>query len=138
MKGPSPSSARTHAADKPSRFLQQIQKQTGAKIDIPKAEESASAGSGNGTITIDIPIEGNAIGVDSPGKIHLRVRGTQDQVEDAKKQLEHRAKVFDNSITESIQVDKKHHRALIGAGGKSKSGGMRVSLLLTFYRRQYP
>ena len=124
--------------DKPGRFLQQIQKQTGAKIDIPKVEESPLAGSGNGTITIDIPIEGNVIGADSPGKINVRVRGTPKQVEDAKKQLEHRAKVFDNSTTKSIQVDKNHHRALIGAGGWLKPIGMRVSSLLTFRRRQYP
>lgn len=124
--------------DKPGRILQQIQKQTGAKIDIGKAEESTSAGSSNGAITIDIPIEGNAIGADSSGKINVRVRGTQKQVEDAKKQLEHRAKVFENSITESIQVDKKHHRGLIGAGGKFRLLGMPVSLLLTFHRRQYP
>lgn len=106
---------------KPGNVLQQIQKQTGAKIDIGKAEESASAGSGNDLVTIDIPIEGNAIGADSSGKINVRVRGTQKQVEDAKKKLEHRAKVFDNSSAEPIQVDKKYHRALIGAGGEFRS-----------------
>lgn len=128
---------RAQVVNKQGRFIQQIQKQTGAKIYILKAEESSLPESGNGTITIDISIEGNAIGADSPGKINIRIRGTQKQVEDAKKQLQHRAKAFDNSITESIKVDKNHHSTLIGAGGQFNPMRMRMSLLLTFHRRQY-
>ncbi len=69
--------------------------------------------------TIDVP--GVRDAVDPSGRAEIRLKGTKKQVEDAKKLLEQRAKVFDENITKSIEVDKKYHKALIGSGGKSYS-----------------
>lgn len=98
------------------REVESLRLATGAQIDVPGQK--------------DVP--------DSSGRIHIRIKGTQKQVEDAKKQLEQRAKVFDNSITKSIKVDKKYHKTLIGGGGKSNPVRLCVTLLLTFPRLQYP
>ncbi|KAH0246011.1 hypothetical protein KCU84_g25015, partial [Aureobasidium melanogenum] len=38
-------------------------------------------------------------------------------VEDAKKQIEEAAKVFDSTVTRTLDVEKKHHRNIIGGGG---------------------
>lgn len=81
------------------REMESIRETTGARIDVPGNREAA----------------------DSTGRVELKIRGTKKQVEDAKKLLEQRAKVFDSSITKSIDVDRKYHKALIGAGGKPNS-----------------
>ena len=69
--------------------------------------------------TIDVP--GVRDAVDPSGRAEIRLKGTKKQVEDARKLLEQRAKVFDENITKSIEVDKKYHKALIGGGGESHS-----------------
>lgn len=81
------------------REMEGIRETTGARIDVPGNREAA----------------------DSTGRVELKIRGTKKQVEDAKKLLEQRAQVFDASITQSVDVDRKYHKALIGAGGKSNS-----------------
>lgn len=81
------------------REMESIRDTTGARIDVPGNREAA----------------------DSTGRVELKIRGTKKQVEDAKTLLEQRAKAFDASITRSIDVDRKYHKALIGAGGKSNS-----------------
>jgi predicted PilT family ATPase len=78
------------------REVENLRLATGAQIDVPGHRDAA----------------------DSSGRMQIRIKGTKKQVEEAKKQLEQRAKVFDNSITKTIQVDKKYHKALIGSGGK--------------------
>lgn len=82
------------------REVESLRLTTGAQIDVPGHRDVA----------------------DSSGRIHIRVKGTKKQVEEAKKQLEQRAKAFDNTVTKSIHVDKKHHKALIGSGGKLHNG----------------
>ena len=76
--------------------MESIRESTGARIDIPNNREAA----------------------DPSGRVELTLRGTKKQVEDAKKLIEQKAKVFDATVTKSIDVDKKYHKALIGAGGK--------------------
>ena len=78
------------------REMDNIRQQTGAKIDVPNAREAA----------------------DPSGRVELKIKGSKKQVEDAKKLLLERAKVFDDSTTKVVNVDKKHHRTIIGAGGK--------------------
>ena len=77
------------------REMESIRESTGARIDVPGNREAA----------------------DSSGRVELKIRGTKRQVEEAKRLLEQRAKVFDESITKSLDVDKKYHKALIGSGG---------------------
>lgn len=77
------------------REMESMRMATGAQIDVP----------------------GNRDLADPSGRIEIRLKGTKKQVEEAKKLLEERAKIFDDSITRSIDVDKKYHKALIGGGG---------------------
>ena len=77
------------------REMENIRQMTGAKIDVPGSRDAASP----------------------TGRVELKVKGTKKQVEDAKVLLQQRAKIFDESTTKVIDVDKKHHRAIIGAGG---------------------
>ena len=79
------------------REMESIREITGAKIDIPGSREAA----------------------DPSGRVELKVKGSKKQVEDAKKLLEQRAKAYDDTITKSLDVDKKYHKALIGSGGKN-------------------
>ncbi|KAI9795253.1 MAG: hypothetical protein M1833_007275 [Piccolia ochrophora] len=78
------------------REMENMRMTTGAQIDVPDfKKENASP----------------------TGRTDIRVKGTKKQVEEAKKLLESRAKVFDDSIVKTIEVDKRHHKALIGGGG---------------------
>lgn len=78
------------------REMDKLRADTGAQIDVPGANDPA----------------------DSAGRVEIKVKGTKKQVEDAKKLLQERAKQFDATVTKTIDVDKKHHKALIGGGGK--------------------
>lgn len=77
------------------REMERVRESTGARIDVPGNREVA----------------------DASGRVEIKIRGTKKQVDDATKLLEGRAKVFDNTVTRSITVDKKHHKMLIGTGG---------------------
>lgn len=66
--------------------------------------------------TIDVP--GVRDAVDPSGRAEIKLKGTKKQVEDARNLLQQRAKVFDENVTKSIEVDKKYHKALIGSGGR--------------------
>lgn len=77
------------------REMDKLRMETGAQIDVPSADEPA----------------------DAAGRIDIKVKGTKKQVEDAKKLLLERSKEFDDTVTRTVDVDKKHHKSLIGAGG---------------------
>lgn len=64
---------------------------------------------------IDVP---NRDAAESSGRVQIQIKGTKKQVDEAKKLLEQKVKLFDESIIKSIEVDKKYHKALIGPGGK--------------------
>lgn len=70
MKIPIPISARAHIIGKQGASIQRIQKQTGAKIHIPKTESSGLPGTGDDddSITIDVVIEGDAVSAESARK----------------------------------------------------------------------
>ncbi|KAI9672996.1 MAG: hypothetical protein M1817_003160 [Caeruleum heppii] len=90
------------------REIEQMRMSTGAQIDVPDNKRD---------------------GTNQTGRADIRVKGTKKQVEDARKLLEQRAKVFDDTITRTVEVDRKHHKALIGGGGANirdivvKAGG---------------
>jgi transcription antitermination factor NusA-like protein len=75
------------------REIEQLRLQTGCNIDTPRD------------------------GPDASGRVEIKLRGTKKQVEDAKKILQERVKIFDDTITKSIEIDRKHHKTLIGGGG---------------------
>ncbi|CAD6590598.1 MAG: hypothetical protein ASARMPRED_004872 [Alectoria sarmentosa] len=77
------------------REMESVRLSTGAQIDVPGSRESA----------------------DPDGRVQIHLKGSKKQVEDAKRLLEQRAKIFDSSISRHVDVDKKYHKALIGSGG---------------------
>lgn len=78
------------------REMDKLRMDTGAQIDVPGVS--------------DVP--------DDSGRVQIKIKGTKQQVQEAKKILEQRSSEFDATVTKSVEVDKKHHKALIGGGGK--------------------
>ncbi|PGH00934.1 hypothetical protein AJ80_09096 [Polytolypa hystricis UAMH7299] len=77
------------------REMDKLRAETGAQIDVPGANDAP----------------------DAAGRVQIKIKGTKKQVEDAKKLLLQRAKEFDETVVKTINIDKKHHKALIGGGG---------------------
>ncbi|EAS35883.3 RNA binding effector protein [Coccidioides immitis RS] len=77
------------------REMDKLRTETGAQIDVPSVNDVA----------------------DASGRVEIKLKGTKKQVEDARKLLLQRAKEFDETVTKAIDVDKKHHKSLIGGGG---------------------
>lgn len=57
--------------------------------------------------------------VDSSGRQAIKVRGSQKGVEAARKALEARIQVLDDTVTERIPVGRKHYNPLIGQRGEN-------------------
>ncbi|TDZ38468.1 Vigilin 1 [Colletotrichum spinosum] len=83
--------------------LEELRQATGAKIDIPSGRDSE---------TVDI-----------------QIKGTKSQVAAAEKALKEKKEIFNDTIVRTLEVDKKHHKSLIGAAGANlrdivvKAGG---------------
>lgn len=77
------------------REMENLRLETGCQIDVPGARE----------------------GADPSGRAEIKLKGTKKQVEEAKKILLQRAKVFDDTVIETLEVDRKFHRTLIGGSG---------------------
>ena len=78
------------------REMDKLRADTGAQIDVPGANDAP----------------------DASGRVQIKIKGTKKDVEEAKKALQQRAQEFDSTVTKTIDVDKKYHKALIGGGGK--------------------
>jgi polyribonucleotide nucleotidyltransferase len=76
--------------------MEQLRQQTGAKIDIPNGRDSPDT------------------------MVEIQIKGTKSQVAAAKKLLEEKKVAFEDTVVKTIDVDRKFHRSLIGAGGKFK------------------
>ena len=74
--------------------LESIQLATGARIDVPGRDTA-----------------------DASGRVQVQIKGTKKQVEEAKRTIEGKAKTFDDTITRTVDVDRKYHSAIIGSGG---------------------
>ena len=72
--------------------LDELRQTTGARIEVP-ADRDAEI-------------------------VEIAIKGTASQVAKARKILEEKRVAFDDTIVQTIEVDKKHHKALIGTGGK--------------------
>ncbi|CAK7219203.1 hypothetical protein SBRCBS47491_003766 [Sporothrix bragantina] len=75
--------------------MEALRQQTGAKIDVPN-----SRGEPDSTVEIQL-------------------KGTKEQVTAAKKILEEKKAVLDDTVSTTIEVEKKFHKALIGPGGST-------------------
>jgi predicted PilT family ATPase len=73
-----------------------LRQTTGARIDVPNARDAK----------------------DPSGTVEIQIRGTKTQVAQAKKLIEEKKAIFDQTVTKTIDIDRKHHSALIGQGGK--------------------
>lgn len=74
--------------------MDELRQTTGAKIDIPNERNEAQ----------DATVE-------------ILIKGTKAQVAAAKKIIEDKRVVFDETVTKTIEVDRKWHKNLIGPGG---------------------
>lgn len=72
--------------------LDELRQATGAKIDVPADRDTEI--------------------------VEIQLKGTASQVAKAKKILEEKRAVFDDTVVQTLDVEKKHHKALIGASGK--------------------
>jgi len=79
------------------RELDALRLATGASIDVPNARD----------------------GPDPSGRAEVKIKGSKKQVEEARRQIEEAAKAFDATVSRSVDVDRKHHRNIIGAGGNN-------------------
>ena len=79
------------------REMEALRLETGAQVDVPNAKEAA----------------------DSNGRAEIKIKGSKQAVDAAKKMIEERAKVFDDTITKELEVERKFHRTIIGAQGMS-------------------
>ena len=77
--------------------MESMRLETGAQIDVPGAREAASP----------------------TGRAEIKIKGSKKAVDEAKKLIEEKAKVFDNTVTRNLDVDRRHHRLIIGPQGKS-------------------
>lgn len=77
------------------RALEELRQETGAKVDVPGAKDAKS----------------------ESGLVDIEIKGTKAQVAAAKKVIEAKKAVFDDSVSKNIDIEKKHHRALIGPSG---------------------
>lgn len=77
--------------------LEQLRQATGARIDVPGAKETTE------------------------DQVDIQIKGTKPQVAAAKKILEEKRAVFDDTVVKKIEVPRKFHKALIGTGGKFAS-----------------
>ena len=78
------------------REMDKLRADTGAQIDVPGASDAP----------------------DASGRVQIKIKGTKKEVEEAKKALQQRAQEFDSTVTKTVDVDRKYHKALIGGGGK--------------------
>ncbi|CAK4031226.1 related to RNA binding effector Scp160 [Lecanosticta acicola] len=84
-----------------------LRTETLAQIDVPNARDAASP----------------------DGRAEIKIKGSKQAVEKAKKMIEEKAKVFDNTVVRNLDVDRKHHRLIIGPQGTNlrnmivKAGG---------------
>lgn len=74
--------------------LESIQLATGARVDVPGKDTA-----------------------DASGRVQVQIKGTKKQVEEAKKVIEGKVKIFDDSVVRTVDVDRKYHSAIIGSGG---------------------
>ncbi|KAI0894562.1 putative RNA binding effector protein Scp160 [Annulohypoxylon nitens] len=86
--------------------MDELRQTTGAKIDIPNDRNESQ----------DATVE-------------IQIKGTKAQVAAAKKIIEEKRAVFDETVTKTVEIDRKWHKNLIGPGGTTlrdiviKAGG---------------
>nr|POF20132.1 vigilin 1 [Quercus suber] len=75
--------------------MEALRLETGAQIDVPGARDAPTAN----------------------GRAEIKLKGSKQAVDAAKKLIEAKAKVFDNTVTRNLDVERRHHRVIIGGQG---------------------
>ncbi|EMC99579.1 hypothetical protein BAUCODRAFT_571748 [Baudoinia panamericana UAMH 10762] len=65
---------------------------------------------------IDVP---NSREIGSDGRAEIKIKGSKQAVETAKKIIESKSKAFDDTVTRNMDVDRRHHRLIIGPQGST-------------------
>ncbi|KAF7190045.1 Vigilin 1 [Pseudocercospora fuligena] len=77
--------------------MEALRLETGAQIDVPSSRDT----------------------VGSDGRVEIKIRGSKKAVDEAKKMIQEKAKVFDNTVVRNLDVDRKYHRLIIGPQGSN-------------------
>lgn len=85
--------------------MEALRLETGAHIDVPGARDASS----------------------SDGRAEIKLKGSKQAVDAAKRLIEAKAKVFDNTVTRNLDVERRHHRLIIGGQGKQESSSTVVT-----------
>lgn len=80
----------------------------GSEANILRSETGAD---------VEFPKQGGTS--DASGRCAIVIRGSKDSVQKARKVLEEKVKAYDQTVTEVLQIDKKHYRTLIGSNGEN-------------------
>lgn len=78
--------------------MEAMRLETGAQIDVPNARDAAGP----------------------DGRVEIKLKGSKQAVDAAKKLIQGRSKVFDDTVTRNLEVERKHHRHIIGPQGKKE------------------
>jgi polyribonucleotide nucleotidyltransferase len=78
------------------RELDNLRLQTGCSIEMPKKDDVNGANN---------------------GRAEVKLKGTKQQVEQAKKVIQEKSKAFDDTVSESLDVDPKFYKTIIGPSG---------------------
>lgn len=76
--------------------MEALRLETGAQVDVPSSRDTAGP----------------------DGRVEIKIKGSKKAVDDAKKLIQEKAKVYDNTVVRNLDVDRKLHRIIIGAQGK--------------------
>jgi len=77
--------------------MDELRQATGAKVDIPNDRNETPE-----------------------AMVEITIRGSKKQVADAKKILEEKKAIFDDTVSKTLEVDRKWHKNLIGPGGRKE------------------
>lgn len=80
---------------KGGREMEMLRADTGANIDVPQNDQNGS------------------------DRVELKLTGSREQINAAKSELLKKSKTFDDIVEKRLNIDKKHHKDLIGAGGSN-------------------
>ncbi|RKF60780.1 Vigilin 1 [Erysiphe neolycopersici] len=75
--------------------IEEIRQMSTAKIEIPNVKDIQ----------------------DSSTRVEVQIKGTKSSVALAKKLIEEKKNLFDNTVVKTLEINKEHHRALIGPQG---------------------
>ncbi|PHH91241.1 hypothetical protein CDD83_1200 [Cordyceps sp. RAO-2017] len=93
-----------------------------ATATVPVQQKQVGSLIGQGGAALDELRQATGARIDVPADrdteiVEILIKGTASQVAKARKLLEEKRAIFDDTIVQTIDVDKKHHKALIGPGG---------------------